>query len=74
MRSRRNWLKSNPTLQVAMARIRAAQADLAVADAARQPQINLDGQIQETLLSDEYVLPAPYGGSWRQVRRHPRHG
>ena len=60
-------LKANPSLQVAMARIRAAGAELAAADAGRSPQINLDGQIQEILLSDEYVLPAPYGGSWRQV-------
>lgn len=60
-------LKANPTLQVAMARIRAARAELAAAGAERRPQINLDGQIQETLLSDEYVLPAPYGGSWREV-------
>ncbi len=60
-------LNANPTLQVAMARIRAAQASVAIAGAARQPRIGLDGQIQETLLSDEYVLPAPYGGSWRQV-------
>ena len=60
-------LQSNPTLQIALARIRGAQAELAAADAGRLPQVRLDGQIQETLLSDEYVLPAPYGGSWRQV-------
>jgi NodT family efflux transporter outer membrane factor (OMF) lipoprotein len=60
-------MKSNPSLQVAMARIGAARAELASADAGRSPQINLDGQIQEVLLSDEYVLPSPYGGSWRQV-------
>jgi len=60
-------LQSNPNLQVAMARIRGAEAELAASRSLRQPQINLDGQIQETLLSDEYVLPAPYGGSWREV-------
>jgi NodT family efflux transporter outer membrane factor (OMF) lipoprotein len=60
-------LQSNPTLQIALARLRGAQAELAGAGALRRPQINLDGQIQETLLSDEYVLPTPYGGSWREV-------
>ena len=50
-------LGSNPSLQVAGARIRAAEAELAAAGRSlRQPQVNLGGQVQETLLSDEYVL------------------
>lgn len=60
-------LKANPSLQIAMTRIRAASAELAAADAGRSPQVNLDGQIQQVLLSDDYLLPSPYGGSWRQV-------
>jgi NodT family efflux transporter outer membrane factor (OMF) lipoprotein len=60
-------LASNPTLQAAVARIRGAEAELAAANSQTQPQINLDGQVQFTRLSDEYILPAPYGGSWRWV-------
>lgn len=60
-------LETNPTLQGAMARIRGAEAELAAADAMRLPQVTLDGTVNFTRLSDEYVLPAPYGGSWRWV-------
>jgi NodT family efflux transporter outer membrane factor (OMF) lipoprotein len=60
-------LQSNPTLQAAMARIRGAEAELAGAQSQRQPQVNLDGSVQFSRLSDEYILPAPYGGSWRWV-------
>ena len=60
-------LQSNPTLQAALARIRGAEAELMAADAQAQPQVHLDGQTIYNRLSDEYILPAPYGGSWRWV-------
>jgi NodT family efflux transporter outer membrane factor (OMF) lipoprotein len=60
-------LQASPTLQAAMARIGAAQAELAGAQSQRYPQVNLDGQVVYTLLSDDYLLPEPYGGSWRWI-------
>lgn len=57
-------LKSNPNLQGALARIRAAQAELSATRALDYPQISLDGQAQRQLLSNRFVLPRPYAGSW----------
>ena len=55
----------NPTLAGAIAKIRAAQSDAAAAGAAALPQLNLDGQEQRTLFSKDYIIPPPYGGSYR---------
>lgn len=60
-------LQANPTLQAALARIRGAEAELAGANSQLAPQVALDGSMQVTRLSDEYILPSPYGGSWRWV-------
>jgi outer membrane protein TolC len=57
----------NPTLSGAIAKIRAAQSDAAVAGAAALPRVNLDGQEQRTLFSNKYIIPPPYGGSYRWV-------
>ena len=56
--------KGNPTLAAALARIRAAQSDLAAARADSYPQVTLDGSAQRRLLSDAYVIPKPYAGGW----------
>ena len=55
----------NPTLTGALARMRAAQAELAVNQAQDLPQVTLDGNEQRTLFSNNYIIPPPYGGSWR---------
>ena len=55
----------NPTLQGALARMRAASAQLSVERAGDLPQVNLDASEQYQLLSKDYVIPPPYGGSWR---------
>jgi NodT family efflux transporter outer membrane factor (OMF) lipoprotein len=60
-------LANNPTLQGALARIRAAQAELSVARAQSYPNINLDATEQRQLLSNDYLLPKPFGGSWQWV-------
>ncbi|HKQ45443.1 MAG TPA: efflux transporter outer membrane subunit [Rhizomicrobium sp.] len=60
-------LAGNPTLQGALARIRAAQAELSAARALDYPNLNLDGSEQRQLLSNNYLLPRPFGGSWQWV-------
>jgi len=56
---------SNPTLTAAMARMRAAQAELAVNRAQDLPQVTLNGSEQRVLFSKDYIIPPPYGGSYR---------
>ena len=58
-------LSNNPTLAGALARMRAAQAQLAVNQAEDLPQVTLDGSEQRTLFSKDYIIPPPYGGTWR---------
>jgi NodT family efflux transporter outer membrane factor (OMF) lipoprotein len=58
-------LQSNPTLEEAIARVRAADAVIAENKAGLSPQVNLDGQLaREQLLSTQFI-PAPYGGTDR---------
>lgn len=61
----RQVMAGNPTLAAALARMRAAQAALAVTRAQDLPQVTLDGSEQRTLFSKDYIIPPPYGGSWR---------
>ncbi len=58
-------MANNPTLAGALARMRAAQAELAVNQAQDLPQVTLDGSEQRTLFSKDYIIPPPYGGSYR---------
>jgi len=58
-------LAHNPTLQGALARIRAAQAALSVARASDLPQASLDGQDQRDLFSKNYIIPPPFGGTYQ---------
>ncbi len=60
-------LGANPNLQSALARIRAAQAEVSAGRTATYPQINLDGTEQRELLSNAYGLLPRYGGSWQWV-------
>ena len=55
----------NPTLAGAIAKLRIAQSDAAAAGAAALPQVGLDGNEQRTLFSKDYIIPPPYGGSYR---------
>jgi NodT family efflux transporter outer membrane factor (OMF) lipoprotein len=56
-------LAGSPTLQVALARMRAAQSQLSASRAATFPQITLDGQEQRTHFSSNYIIPPPYAGT-----------
>ena len=60
-------LKDNPSLAVAEARVRAAQAELSSARALTYPQISLDGQEANEHLSKNYIIPPPYGGTDRWI-------
>jgi NodT family efflux transporter outer membrane factor (OMF) lipoprotein len=58
-------IASNPTLVSALAKLRAAQAELAVNRAEDRPQVTLDGSEQRTLFSKDYIIPPLFGGSYR---------
>jgi NodT family efflux transporter outer membrane factor (OMF) lipoprotein len=60
-------MSGNPTLQGALARIRAAQAELSTARALSYPNINIDASETRQLLSNDYLYPRPFGGSWQWV-------
>ncbi|HWA69588.1 MAG TPA: efflux transporter outer membrane subunit [Rhizomicrobium sp.] len=57
-------MANNPTLAGALARMRAAQAELAVNKAAGLPQVMLDGSEQRMLFSNNYIIPPPYAGNY----------
>jgi NodT family efflux transporter outer membrane factor (OMF) lipoprotein len=58
-------IANNPTLLGALAKLRAAQAELAVNRAEDRPQVSLDGSEQRILFSNDYIIPPPFGGSYR---------
>ena len=58
-------IANNPTLSAALARMRAAQSELAINRANDRPQVTLTGSEQRTLFSVNYIIPPPYGGSYR---------
>jgi len=58
-------IANNPSLAAAMARMRAAQAELAVNRSEVLPQVTLNGTEQRVLFSKDYIIPPPYGGSYR---------
>ena len=55
-------IANNPTLQGALAKLRAAQAELAVNRAEDRPQVTLDGSEQRVLFSKDYIIPPPLAG------------
>lgn len=60
-------LQGSPTLKAALARVRGAQSQLAASTAATYPQITFDGTVQRERLSQDYIIPPPYGGTTRWV-------
>jgi len=60
-------LANNPTLQSALARIRAAQAEVSSAQALQYPNVNIDGSDSYELVSKNFVYPTRYGGTWQWV-------
>jgi NodT family efflux transporter outer membrane factor (OMF) lipoprotein len=60
-------LVSNPTLQSALARIRAAEAEVSSARTLQYPNLNIDGSDTIELLSKDFVYPTRFAGSWQWV-------
>ena len=60
-------LANNPSLQSALARIRAAQSELSAESALYYPNVNIDGTETRELISNDYLYPQPFGGSWQWV-------
>ncbi|MGB6241856.1 MAG: efflux transporter outer membrane subunit [Castellaniella sp.] len=58
-------LQSNPSLQAAAARVRAAQAAMRGARAVQWPQINANYHLTRERLSENYIYPPPLGGSYQ---------
>jgi NodT family efflux transporter outer membrane factor (OMF) lipoprotein len=57
-------LAGSPTLTTAQARLRAAQAQLISAGAARLPQAALDAQTTRQRYPENYLYPPPFAGSY----------
>lgn len=60
-------LDGNPSIELAAARVRAADAILARRDADRGPAVDLDAQAQAARLSGRYTIPPPYAGTVRFI-------
>lgn len=60
-------LANNPTLQSALARIRAAEAEVAAQRTLQYPNVNIDGTDTIQLVSKEFVYPPRFGGTWQWV-------
>jgi NodT family efflux transporter outer membrane factor (OMF) lipoprotein len=56
-------LAGSPTLAAALARVRAAQAQVSSARSQLYPQVNLDGNETWQRLSANYIYPPPLGGN-----------
>jgi NodT family efflux transporter outer membrane factor (OMF) lipoprotein len=60
-------LAGSPTLASALARVRLAQSTLGGSEAATRPQVTADASEQFQRLSNVYIYPPPYGGTFRWV-------
>jgi len=60
-------LRDNPSLKIALARVRGAQSQLAASIAQTYPQATFDGDVERERLSKDYIIPPPYGGTMRWV-------
>ena len=55
-------LANSPSLQAALARVRAAQAQSLSISAEDKPSVSIDGEASRQRLSANYIVPPPYGG------------
>jgi NodT family efflux transporter outer membrane factor (OMF) lipoprotein len=60
-------MKSNPNVEAALARVRAADATVSAQHAAELPQVSADGQALDQRFSGTYLIPPPYAGTTHWV-------
>jgi NodT family efflux transporter outer membrane factor (OMF) lipoprotein len=60
-------LSGNPTLDAALARVRAADSMVDVQHAAELPQVDAEGQALSQRFSNRYLIPPPYRGTVQQT-------
>ena len=65
---RRWWSRDNPTLPARWRASAPPRRELAVDRAEDLPQVTLDGRNSAMLFSKDYIIPPPYGGTWRWYR------
>ncbi|HUO91780.1 MAG TPA: efflux transporter outer membrane subunit [Rhizomicrobium sp.] len=58
-------LAGNPSLGEALARLRAAKAGMEEANSQLYPHVNFDANEQYTRFSNRYIIPPPFGGTFR---------
>ena len=57
-------LVGSPSLEIAQARLRAAQAQVEAAGAARAPTVAANGQVTRQRYPEHGLYPPPYAGAW----------
>lgn len=57
-------IDGSPLLDVALARLREADARIGAARGPLYPRVTLDGAEQRSRLSENDIIPPPYGGRW----------
>ncbi|MFM0335648.1 efflux transporter outer membrane subunit [Paraburkholderia fungorum] len=60
-------MNSNPNLEAALARVRAAEATVSAQRAAELPQVSADGQVFDQRFSGVSLIPPPYAGTTRWI-------
>ncbi|MFD1612069.1 efflux transporter outer membrane subunit [Sphingomonas tabacisoli] len=60
-------LAGNPTLDGALARLRAAEALVQVRHADQLPHVDADGSVVRERLSDKSLIPPPFGGTGQTI-------
>src|SRR5215467_1652124 len=58
-------LADSPSLEIAEARLRAAQGQVVSAGAARLPTVNADASLTRQRYPEHDLYPPPLGGSWQ---------
>ncbi len=58
-------LAHNPTLGQALARLRAAKADMEEANSQLYPHVTFNAQDEYTRFSEHYIIPPPFGGTFQ---------
>jgi NodT family efflux transporter outer membrane factor (OMF) lipoprotein len=58
-------LAGNPSLGMALARLRAAKAGMEEANSTLYPHVDFNAQEERLRFSKTYIIPPPFGGTWQ---------